>query len=62
MQKRNIGRVPLQPSTATKDRKFVAALARGMQILVEFENEGGLGNREIAERTGLPQATVTRLT
>jgi len=44
------------------DRKFVTALARGLQILGAFETEVGLGNQELAQRTGLPPATVTRLT
>ena len=49
-------------AAAPVDRKYVTALARGLQILGEFENEVGLGNREIAQRTGLAPATVTRLT
>lgn len=47
---------------ARPDRKFVTALARGLQILGEFEADVGLGNQELAQRTGLPPATVTRLT
>jgi len=47
----------------TKDRKFVAALARGLDILRVFTpSDGLLGNQEIAQRTGLPKATVSRLT
>lgn len=46
-----------------KDRNFVTALARGLDILRCFgENEPALSNSEIAERTGLPKATVSRLT
>ena len=46
-----------------KDRRFVTALARGLEILDCFKFEDRyLGNREIAERTGLPKATVSRLT
>lgn len=37
-------------------------LARGVQILAELKSEGGSGNEEIAERTGLARANVTRLT
>lgn len=45
------------------DRKFVAALARGLALLRAFENAGeALGNQELASATGLPKATVTRLT
>ena len=51
------------PETETKDRNFVTALARGLEILRCFgENERSLTNSEIAERTGLPKATVSRLT
>jgi DNA-binding IclR family transcriptional regulator len=43
--------------------QFVTALARGMAILRCFGgNEGHLGNQEIAQRTGLPKPTVSRLT
>ena len=46
-----------------KDRKFVTALARGLEVLRAFRpGDGFLGNREIANRTGLPKPTVTRLT
>jgi DNA-binding IclR family transcriptional regulator len=45
------------------DRKFVVALARGLEVLRAFTpSEGLLGNQEIATRTGLPKATVSRLT
>lgn len=44
-------------------RKFVVALARGLEVLRTFTpGEGLLGNQEIVTRTGLPKATVTRLT
>jgi DNA-binding IclR family transcriptional regulator len=46
-----------------QDRKFVAALARGLEVLRAFTpNERLLGNRDIAQRTGLPKPTVSRLT
>jgi DNA-binding IclR family transcriptional regulator len=48
---------------ADGDRKFVTALARGLEVLRAFTpTDGLLGNGEIAERTGLPRPTVTRLT
>jgi DNA-binding IclR family transcriptional regulator len=48
---------------AGEDRKFVVALARGLEVLRAFTpSEGLLGNQEIAARTGLPKATVSRLT
>jgi DNA-binding IclR family transcriptional regulator len=48
---------------AKPDRKFVVALARGLEILRAFSpSEGLLGNQELVARTGLPKATVSRLT
>lgn len=45
------------------DRKFVVALARGLEVLRAFRaRDGFLTNQEIAERTNLPKPTVTRLT
>jgi DNA-binding IclR family transcriptional regulator len=45
------------------DRKFVVALARGLEVLRVFTpSDGLLGNQEISARTGLPKATITRLT
>lgn len=48
----------------TGDRQFVTALHRGLEILRAFQptDTSGLGNRELAERTGLPNSTVSRLT
>lgn len=46
-----------------KDRNFVTALARGLEVLRCFrENEVSLTNTDFSERTGLPKATVSRLT
>ena len=46
-----------------KDRNFVTALARGLQVLRCFRhNEVSLTNADFAERTGLAKATVSRLT
>lgn len=48
---------------AARDRQFVTALARGLEILRCFEaGEPALTNQQIAERTGLPKPTVSRLT
>ena len=48
---------------AREDRQFVTALARGLDILRCFSRKDReLGNAEIASRTGLPKATVSRLT
>lgn len=44
------------------ERKFVVALARGLELLRAFRpGETLLGNRDFVERTGLPKATVNRL-
>lgn len=46
-----------------KDRNFVTALARGLELLRCFlPSEVELTNTDFAERTGLPKATITRLT
>jgi DNA-binding IclR family transcriptional regulator len=60
----------VQPAPSTKpdaaaggDRQFVTALARGLEVLRAFKpHDGLLGNQEIAQRTGLPKPTVSRLT
>jgi DNA-binding IclR family transcriptional regulator len=45
------------------DRKFVTALGRGLEVLRAFgAGDRQLGNQEIAQRTGLPKPTVSRLT
>ena len=69
-RRRTTGRPSLDVDTArelargkTKDRQFVTALARGLEILRAFvPNDGPLGNQEIAQRTRLPKPTVSRLT
>lgn len=48
--------------TTDPDDKFVTALGRGLQILAAFRDERELGNRDLAERTGLPATSITRLT
>ncbi|GAB6191222.1 IclR family transcriptional regulator [Desulfocastanea catecholica] len=46
-----------------KERKFVTALARGLDVLRCFgAGDPFLGNNQIAERTGLAKSTVSRLT
>lgn len=61
--------MPARPDNALiadhmiSDRKFVVALARGLEVLRAFRvRDGFLGNHEIAERTGLPRPTVSRIT
>ena len=46
-----------------KDRRFVTALARGLDVLRCFRpGDASLSNLEIARRTGLPKPTISRLT
>ena len=46
-----------------KDRQFVTALARGLELLRCFTpRESLLGTQELAKKTGLPKPTVSRLT
>lgn len=46
-----------------KDRNFITALARGLDILRAYRHgETELTNTDFAERTGLPKPTVSRLT
>lgn len=48
---------------ASGDRQFVTALQRGLDILRAFRPaDTALGNQELAERSGLPNSTVSRLT
>ena len=45
------------------DRRFATTLARGLSVLRACRpTDGGLGNADIAARTGLPKSTVSRLT
>lgn len=47
---------------ATADRRFVTALARGLALLRCFRpQDRWLAHQELARRSGLPQATVSRL-
>lgn len=46
-----------------KDRKFIEALARGLDVLRAFSQQGGvLGNQDLAKITGLPKPTISRMT
>ncbi|OYU74885.1 MAG: IclR family transcriptional regulator, partial [Burkholderiales bacterium PBB5] len=48
---------------AADDRRFVTALARGLAVLRCFQpQDRWLAHQELSRRTGLPQATVSRLT
>ncbi|MGF1502824.1 MAG: IclR family transcriptional regulator [Paracoccaceae bacterium] len=48
---------------AEKDRRFVTALARGLEVLRAFgPGDPVLSTQEISARTGLPKPTISRLT
>jgi DNA-binding IclR family transcriptional regulator len=52
-----------QDDDSAKDRQFVTALARGLEILRCFRpDEAYLTNNEMAKRTGMPKPTISRLT
>ncbi len=44
-----------------QDPRFVTALARGLAILLCFQQESHLTHQQICEKTQLPKATVSRL-
>jgi DNA-binding IclR family transcriptional regulator len=53
---------PAEPQSKNKDRQYVTALARGLEVLRCFDAaRPTLGTAEIARLTGLPQPTVWRL-
>jgi len=53
----------VNPHDLSSDRQFSMNLARGLEVLRAFSASAPLlGNREIADRTGLPKPTVSRLT
>lgn len=65
MKRRGDGKAPIDAplDEDVQDRQFVTALARGLDVLRAFRpNDIGLGNQDLAERTGLPKPTVSRLT
>lgn len=53
----------INPHDLSADRQFSMNLARGLEVLRAFTATTPLlGNREIADATGLPKPTVSRLT
>ena len=61
MAKAATRKTPAEKPRAAKDRQFVTALARGLDILRAFTpRHPVLGNNEIAQRAHLPKPTVTR--
>lgn len=56
-------RARVATETGEKDRQFATTLARGLDVLRAFGPDAlRLGNKDIVARTGLPKATVSRLT
>lgn len=54
---------PIADMKDENDRQFVTALARGLELLRCFTPQHPyLGNQELSQMTGLPKATITRLT
>lgn len=50
-------------NSSVSDRKFANTLARGLSVLRAFRaSDDGLTHSQLAERTGLPKPTVSRLT
>lgn len=50
-------------TTPVSDPRFATTLGRGLSVLRAFRiNDRSLSNAEIAQRTGLPKSTVSRLT
>ena len=55
--------VPPETAAQREDPDFVTAVARGFAVLRCFKRgERALGNKEMANRTGLPRSTIARLT
>ncbi len=61
--KLQMGLEDISDTEPQKDRQFVTALARGLEILRCFKTDAPLlGNQEIAKNTGLPKTAVSGLT
>jgi len=59
----SINGLPREKGEQSTDRKFIEALARGLDVLRAFQpGDGFLGNQDIAQRTGLPKSSVSRFT
>jgi DNA-binding IclR family transcriptional regulator len=59
---RRTGKIAVPADPSAGDRKFVAALGRGLDVLRCFgPRDRWLANQEIAARTGLARPTVSRL-
>ncbi|HEV8688749.1 MAG TPA: IclR family transcriptional regulator [Ideonella sp.] len=55
--------VPPETEAQRNDPDFITALARGLAVLRCYRGgEKVLGNKDLAQRTGLPRSTIARLT
>jgi DNA-binding IclR family transcriptional regulator len=62
-ERRNVRSAPRADAEQQTDRQFSNNLARGLDVLRAFTPaDPVLGNRELADRTGLPKPTISRLT
>ena len=62
-KRRQLAMLATDDDAGVQDRKFVTAIGRAFEILRAFRpGEGALGNSELSSATGLPKATVSRLT
>lgn len=53
----------VEPSELSGDRQFSTSIYRGLQVLRAFTpSDVSLSHRDLCERTGLPKATVSRIT
>lgn len=59
---RNLTRSPHASASPNGDPDFVHALAKGLEILSLFSGGASLGNQQLVALTGMPKATVSRLT
>jgi DNA-binding IclR family transcriptional regulator len=63
MKKRSDHSISATLDEAREDARFVTALSRGLDVLRSFrKGDHGLGNQDLAERSGLPKSTISRLT
>ncbi|RED35211.1 IclR family transcriptional regulator [Rhodopseudomonas thermotolerans] len=69
VERQSLQRAARRPRADAADRDdaggrlFVSALARGLEVLGAFRaGDRALGNQELAERTGLPKPTISRMT
>lgn len=61
--KRSATQKTVAPKITKEDPRFNTALARGLSILRAFRpGDTYLGNVELAERTGIPNSTISRFT